>query len=1248
NGIWPVVNAKPAKGTFELAGSIGNGAYTSGGIWSDAAVVKDVSVHHSYNKCFTVHGSTNADFYNNVCVRTVGQGFYLEDGTNITGNQFMHNLVAGTMAATSTYSYPQQNGSQYWDGDYLQQAQTTQPNWYTINNIPDTSNTGRNGSGGLDTGFPNGFWITNLGNTFVNNSVAGCQAQGRAYWMLGQDPTQNSAYPEFTGNRAHGCYNGIDTNDDTVAAINPAPILPNPTYDIEKAHNSAISISSALIPAASSVVTINGTNLPTPGPWKVTNTGATSFDISYGGVTPTSPYSGSGGSWQPLAVNVIKIDKAPGKDIIVTVAGGIPPPADNAQIVISGTGTAADNTAAAPWTVKHVKSGMPSSLSTFMLQGTTNASATGFPSTSGQWQLQPQAITAVAVAPIVVKSTTVPANGAQVQITGVQGNTAANGIWSVTTPAAGGATDTFSLNGSVGNGAYTSGGQWQLAPQPPVLVLNDNTVTRSRQRGFWGRGIFTTLHNDRFATNPYGFSLLGGGGPEGNVPGFWGLVHDNVIAGMTRNNVERYPGCSKANNNFAQECTDVVLSSTSGWGNYPTPNAGGEMNIQGYSYYDGPARIEHNRFVNFRFDPTGLHPNDPAARLVTKTDIALMANNLNGQLHGTPEIVTTGKNGKPKLAPTSLYNGYAGDPAMGWIQTNAQTVPPTQYMENNIWDNVDFKHQVYTEAVNLGSFDDGDKSTVILDRDSQLSGLRVVDANNNPAKDVFPVSLNNLDYFATDFTVDEAHSRGPNDFRSTSLMSPHKYTTLNIESANDPMVAQGKAPTFFHVQIQRDMAAYHAADYPSLFLNGRGQNPIYEPFVMDRMGYTVFGKSGTENYTNQNNQSFNDRLLFSYTDPAVKRPKEFFINRIAVYQPVTNPSAIKVYRIRRQWGQQYTGAQWPNNFNPPGPAASTCDGTFFASYLANPADIPVRWNDCLARANNAAPPTPYPGSPALYSGGMVLPAAAGSTAAVQWTNFELPFKTLMAIAKPTEADIAQFIAGQSYYYDTTANLLYFYMIEDAPVQRLHAPYGTCGGGATQYGANVAQLQQLKNYSDQASVKAALDASCSVTGGAPQPTELVTCGPNGCAAYMVDFGGAPNLNAPPACTPGQPCTPAPAHPIARSEYKSWNQYTLVYGTPAQPNGLPAVANGSNGNSTAPTDGGTLAGPTIPTATGNQVTYTFSALTLNAIPAPPANFPVEQNFDYRCLTTAPWSPVNARGTYPTGGGSTYPLAPLVCAP
>lgn len=71
-------------------------------------------------------------------------------------------------------------------------------------------------------------------------------------------------------------------------------------------------------------------------------------------------------------------------------------------------------------------------------------------------QVQPTAVTgATNATPIVITAVAHGlTTGEQVYIQGVGGNTAANGLWTVTVLTA----DTFSLNTSVGNGAYTSGG----------------------------------------------------------------------------------------------------------------------------------------------------------------------------------------------------------------------------------------------------------------------------------------------------------------------------------------------------------------------------------------------------------------------------------------------------------------------------------------------------------------------------------------------------------------------------------------------------------------------------------------------------------------------------------------------------------------------------------------------------------------------------------------------------------------------
>ena len=55
------------------------------------------SVHHSYNKCMTVHSTQNLMLENNVCARAVGHLFYQEvgDEEDIT---FQYNLGLGAMS----------------------------------------------------------------------------------------------------------------------------------------------------------------------------------------------------------------------------------------------------------------------------------------------------------------------------------------------------------------------------------------------------------------------------------------------------------------------------------------------------------------------------------------------------------------------------------------------------------------------------------------------------------------------------------------------------------------------------------------------------------------------------------------------------------------------------------------------------------------------------------------------------------------------------------------------------------------------------------------------------------------------------------------------------------------------------------------------------------------------------------------------------------------------------------------------
>lgn len=73
--------------------------------------------------------------------------------------------------------------------------------------------------------------------------------------------------------------------------------------------------------------------------------------------------------------------------------------------------------------------------------------------------------------------------GTRVTISGVGGNTAANSTFVVTYIDA----DTFSLDGSTGNGAYTSGGNWN------VTGLYSVTLTCSGVNGYEAGGCYDVL-----------------------------------------------------------------------------------------------------------------------------------------------------------------------------------------------------------------------------------------------------------------------------------------------------------------------------------------------------------------------------------------------------------------------------------------------------------------------------------------------------------------------------------------------------------------------------------------------------------------------------------------------------------------------------------------------------------------------------------------------------------------------------------
>lgn len=161
--------------------------------------------------------------------------------------------------------------------------------------------------------------------------------------------------------------------------------------------------------------------------------------------------------------------------------------------------------------------------------------------TGATWSTCAGAITgATNATPIVVTSTAHGlANGSWVFIAGVGGNTAANGHRQVANIAA----NTFELVGSVGNGAYTSGGAWAITQATvsgqtsgfgvtPVLLTNadGDVILQHAERGATSEAIVSTVSTDAGATwYQYGPFALSVEAAAGDVSYFSACVRDDGL-----------------------------------------------------------------------------------------------------------------------------------------------------------------------------------------------------------------------------------------------------------------------------------------------------------------------------------------------------------------------------------------------------------------------------------------------------------------------------------------------------------------------------------------------------------------------------------------------------------------------------------------------------------------------------------------------------------------------------------------------
>ena len=72
--------------------------------------IRNASIHDTYDRCVTVHGTNFLRVENNVTYNTVGHCFFLEDGAE-HGNQFVHNLAIQIKCHTSKACAPTNLGA---------------------------------------------------------------------------------------------------------------------------------------------------------------------------------------------------------------------------------------------------------------------------------------------------------------------------------------------------------------------------------------------------------------------------------------------------------------------------------------------------------------------------------------------------------------------------------------------------------------------------------------------------------------------------------------------------------------------------------------------------------------------------------------------------------------------------------------------------------------------------------------------------------------------------------------------------------------------------------------------------------------------------------------------------------------------------------------------------------------------------------------------------------------------------------
>jgi len=172
--------------------------------------IRNSAIHDTFNRCVTVHGTDNLRIENNVTFNNVGHCFFLEDGIE-TGNQFVKNLAIQTKCHPTKECVPTNlaaNGEN--DFTYEERLAVREISFRGGDTLLPSDNT------------VSSFWITNPGNSYIDNVAAGSDETG--FWLsLPEHPNgafsgseiAKNTWPrrtpmgEFRGNVAHSNFDGF-------------------------------------------------------------------------------------------------------------------------------------------------------------------------------------------------------------------------------------------------------------------------------------------------------------------------------------------------------------------------------------------------------------------------------------------------------------------------------------------------------------------------------------------------------------------------------------------------------------------------------------------------------------------------------------------------------------------------------------------------------------------------------------------------------------------------------------------------------------------------------------------------------------------------------------------------------------------------------------------------------------------------------------------------------------------------------